>query len=332
MLKNKAIILTLCSLLFTSFQIRILGVRGSYSSSFWANINMPEFSHFKFLDPPTDINHWRRCQAVAASGQQIILQEIIKKNIHPFNIVLGDITFRKYEKMVDYYIDNDRMFSSISNGVVSVETKRNNNLKAKFRKKMKNKSNINNNQSNNNNPALLQHHEYAFPQMQRHPIVQNGYMKIYAPLNFKFYNVPREQLLNEFNAVKQNITSPFILISVNNENWGFLSTHVPNRTKAFEYCCDRENMEKIINFFNDDKVLMVVINQHSNISHPKLLTMPLGLHTGQRKNTVKIIYDAQKYVLRNNLSKRPLLLSISSSWGTSEYLCMYMYEVHFHTI
>lgn len=58
---------------------------------------------------------------------------------------------------------------------------------------------------------------------------------------------------------------------------------------------------------------MFVINQHHNISHPKLLVLPRGLPITW-KTTAGLVYDTMQYA-PEHIRKRYLLFAASSNWG-----------------
>ena len=87
----------------------------------------------------------------------------------------------------------------------------------------------------------------------------------------------RHHLLDQWRKLeKDKIDSPFILIHAHNENYGMLSTHFPNRTANWGICCSADEHKTLLEILNHDKLLLMLTNQHHNLSHPKLLTMPRG--------------------------------------------------------
>lgn len=68
--------------------------------------------------------------------------------------------------------------------------------------------------------------------------------------------INRNDFIKRWKKVKDKIDVPFITVCALNENWGFLSTMLPNRTAAWGTCCDKPSDRGIFDFLNDDKVLM----------------------------------------------------------------------------
>jgi hypothetical protein len=87
----------------------------------------------------------------------------------------------------------------------------------------------------------------------------------------------RHHLLDQWRRLeKDKIDTPFILIHSHNENYGILSTHFPNRTANWGICCSADELSTLTEILNHDKLLVMLTNQHHNLTHPKLLTMPRG--------------------------------------------------------
>ena len=98
-----------------------------------------------------------------------------------------------------------------------------------------------------------------------------------------------------------------------NENWGMLSTMVPNRTAKWGNCCEKPRDRVIYDFLNHPKTLMLAVNQHTNISHPKVLVLPRGIPLTWER-TSYIVWDLIRFSI-DNIKKQKLLFASSSSWG-----------------
>ena len=55
------------------------------------------------------------------------------------------------------------------------------------------------------------------------------------------------------------------------------------------------------NFLGSDKIVMMIINQHSNFSHPKLLVLPRG--------DIPLVCDSMNYVVANEVKTHLLTWS-----------------------
>ena len=161
---------------------------------------------------------------------------------------------------------------------------------------------------------------YNFRVSNRAPLVEMGYTAFDKNLNSYFSGnfvggnfVKKEWFFDRWHDVKSRLDFPFITMCALNENWGVLSTNFPNRTAGWGACCNKPSDKKLHEFLAHDKTLMFIINQHSNLSHPKLLTLPRGLPM-QWEHTARVVWDTQRDILKN-VKKQKLLFAASSSWG-----------------
>ena len=133
------------------------------------------------------------------------------------------------------------------------------------------------------------------------------------------------------------------------QNWGWLATMYPNRTAKWGRCCDQPKHRLLHKFLDHPKTLMLVVSahpavapepspspstpvqplspnitalppptreqvgQHTNLSHPKVITIPRGLPLTWR-HTEQMVWDAQRLVQRS-VKKTKLLFASASSWG-----------------
>jgi hypothetical protein len=98
-----------------------------------------------------------------------------------------------------------------------------------------------------------------------------------------------------------------------NENWGWLSSYYPNRTKDWGSCCSKDIDKILWEFLEDDRTLALIVNQHTNLSHPKVITFPRGLPIAW-EHTPRLIWDAQRISFKI-VKKEKLLMAASSTWG-----------------
>jgi hypothetical protein len=112
----------------------------------------------------------------------------------------------------------------------------------------------------------------------------------------------------------------FIGIGDLDENWGWLSTHFLNRTTSWRFSSGKNvdsrgmprngQLEDVKLFLDHEKLLMMVVNQHSNISHPKIITIPLR---GITLATARNLFNTGHNNLVQNKKISKLLVSLSSS-------------------
>ena len=124
--------------------------------------------------------------------------------------------------------------------------------------------------------------------------------------------------------------SPFIAFPDVDENFGFLSTHFLNRTTAWHlsltsrmpkdhvYVPKNGQYEEVQAFLNHPKLIMLVINQHTNISDSKVISIPLGVPKGSAKWLVPMAHAILKGHTtpgskHQSVAKAILLLSAGAS-------------------
>lgn len=105
------------------------------------------------------------------------------------------------------------------------------------------------------------------------------------------------------------------------ENWGWLSSHFTNRTvtwgfrfghgDVFSSAYNDEEMKPIL---EEDNLLALFVNQHHNISHAKVISIPLGV--ADHYSTWFIMQKA----LKKQVRKRHLLFSAGSDFGFRPYI------------
>ena len=161
---------------------------------------------------------------------------------------------------------------------------------------------------------------YNFRAAARAPIVQMGYTAFTKDLNSYFSGnfiggafINRNDFFKQWKDIKNEIDVPFITVCSLNENWGVFSTMFPNRTAAWGSCCSKKSDDNLHEFLNHPKTLMMVINQHSNLSHPKILTLPRGVPLTW-EHTERLVWDSMRHTLQN-VKKDKLLHAAVSKWG-----------------
>jgi hypothetical protein len=242
----------------------------------WCNVPMPEKSYYGFT-PPTDEKRWKYAQALAASGRQVLLERIHKTFQNPLDFLDGDRAFRRIHHLIDVFVDKKRGLDDLKRGArmgmiggadAPEDRRRLANELPSFMTDGKHYVPVNN---------------YDFRKADRAAIVQLGYT-VFEKTNNAFFGgniqgyagVERSDFLRQWNAIKDDIDMPIIVMCQGNENWGFLSTMFPNRTAGWGRCCDRPQDRLLHEFLDHPKTLMLIINQHHNMTHPKILTLPRG--------------------------------------------------------
>jgi hypothetical protein len=288
----------------------------------WCDVPAPSKSHFGFSDAPNDPKRWRIAQILASKGEQVLLQRIVKHFPHAFDYIDGDRSFRGLQKLVDIFVDSKTGLDPLL-----PESGNDPELWSHVRRRLQEEGGGDEMKSSGDTVKALHVNgkqvaplPYNFRISNRAPLVEMGYTAFDKNLNTFFSGnfaggnfVKKEWFFDRWAEVKSKLDVPFITMCSLNENWGVLSTNFPNRTAGWGACCNKPSDRVLHEFLAHDKTLMFIINQHSNLSHPKLLTLPRGLPT-QWEHTARVVWDTQRYLLKH-VKKTKLLFAASSSWG-----------------
>lgn len=283
----------------------------------WCNVPMPKESLFRFPTPPNDAARWSQAQRLAASGDPVLLRRIKSFFPHYFDFLDGDTQFRAYHMPTDYFMDDNHGFEVLSRDYPGASYKPQASvLGGKLRKY--------NWESDPHNRVIPK--PYDIRNLERAPVIHLGYFGFNrkgssSASNFFGGNfvgeaiVDRGKLIKLWNAGKDHIDRPWIGLHSANENWGMFSTLFPNRTTNWGSCCDKNRPEgkKIYEILDHPKTLMLLTNQHHNITHPKLITLPRGLPI-HGDHSRRVVWDMM-HELSSYASKKRLVFTASSNWG-----------------
>ena len=93
-----------------------------------------------------------------------------------------------------------------------------------------------------------------------------------------------------------------------------LSTYFPNRTAEWGTCCSDDETKTLLEILNHKKLLVLLTNQHHNMTHPKLLSIPRGLPLNSESTmglAKKIIWDTMRKLVVQR--KEKFVFSATSS-------------------
>ena len=275
----------------------------------WCSIPMPKKSVFGF-PPPTDLRRWKQARLLAKAGEQVLLREISKVITNPFDFLDGDPFFRRLHYLTDVFVDEEKWLAPLtrtgrqhfpssppgsSSGVEGVKTSAYQRIPV----------------------------PYNFSVVDRIPIVQIGY-SILNKNNNAFFSgdrkgvikISRKLFLQEWSQIRSEINTKFIAIVLTDPDWGWLSSYVKGRTQNLGSCCKEDGDEHLIPFLEDPNLVMLVVNQHSNIQHRKIVTFPRGLPTKWEHNE-RLMFDSMRLILAN-IKKDKLLKAPKSNWKDSK--------------
>jgi hypothetical protein len=313
----------------------------------WCQVAMPKVSYFHF-EPPADAYKWRIAQIQAAKGEQVLLREVVKVFPSHFDYLDGDITFRKLHLAMDMFVDEKRDFSPLTSAtkkksVVADAAEEDpsspENTEVSDTKNPFDAATSQGRRRLQNVPitspkvvgGVLKYpwelekkrvvpDPYDFRAVNRAPVISLGYTAYKRDSQTYFSGdriggafIDRKTLYKHWRKVKDRIDTPFIVVCSLNENWGFLSTKFPNRTAGWGQCCNSQSDQILYDFLNHEKTLMLVTNQHTNVTHPKIMILPRGIPSTWGQTRI-LVWDMQRIALEKN-QKQKLLFAAGSKWG-----------------
>lgn len=285
-----------------------LGQPAECTDPLWCQVPIPTKSHYNF-DTPIDAARWRIAQMQASRGEQVLLDRVIRVFPNSFDFLDGDRSFRRLHSLMDIFVDHKTGLSALLKPASPAKKKG-----GKGRRLAAQAEGTDDSEEPEPAPApaveketgppplkgvkgetvIAGHVEgkrvvpdaYNYRAARRAPILQMGYFGFSKNLNTFFSGdfvggnfIKKQDFFFEWSRVKQAIDVPFITVCALNENWGLLSTMFPNRTAAWGQCCEPAKERLLYEFLDHPKTLMLITNQHHNMSHPKLLTIPRGALT-----------------------------------------------------
>lgn len=265
----------------------------------WCQIPIPSRSHFGFAGQVEDKPRWELARVSAAKGDQVLLLKVLEQFPQYLDFLDGDAQFRKFHYLADFFIDKDNDLTPLASDHL-IRTEKKGTKASKTR-------------------TLERSHD--FYATKRAPIVKVGYFSI-SQTNSLFYGGPvlgkavvsRAKLLEYWRNIRDMVKRPFIALDLQNEHWGLLSTEFPLRTANRERCCSPEETAAVYEFLNHNQTLMLVVNQHHNFSHPKIVTLPRGLPL-QAPHSARLIWDTMRAIVQGRVPKDKLVSVPGSTSG-----------------
>ena len=280
----------------------------------WMIIKMPQKSYFNF-DIVTNVSKWKESACSAACGEQVLLKQILKQFPENKDFLPGDNSaFAQWQPYINIFMDKINSFQPLLRD------------KSKFVPLPKSEQIISKSEAELIKTLIPPPGSIYQETDKFYPIITAGFPFIKLgsksnstsyfqgePVGNGYYTSLRK-FLSMWKANKDNIKTPYVVMYINNENWGWLSTYYPNRTAPWEF--DEDGMQaQVYEFLNHPMTVALITNQHHNYSHSKIIPMPLGL-AGNPEVTGDLYTAMKRSVL--NETKTNLLLSSSSDWGPRE--------------
>lgn len=239
----------------------------------WGDIAMPFKSYFAGFGAPTDALRWNQALMQAARGEQVLLSRVMNVIKSPLDLFEGDKEFKWLHKLADYHR------STKDNWLEGMDSK------------------------------------------FRAPVVMLGYRRFdrwnYEGKQEGAESMGPDQIIRKEPAFK--IPRKIVAVGNMDENWGWLSTYFLNRTVpwALTFAGEENPMHTKFKFpqehmqfmLDDPNLIMMVVSQHHNISHPKVISLPLGLIEA------KDMWYAMNNAVRSGTKKENLLFSAGSNYA-----------------
>lgn len=235
------------------------------SDNDWMSIELPTKSYFMGFDPPSDVKRWEIAKQQARDGKLVLLPKIIEQIPNPQDIVDGDTAFRWIHRMSDVLLTSEK----------------------------------------DHEPQKILD-EYFIPAApfakteKKIPVVLFGYREFENAETHSgnwrhFHPFTAENTLKLMKEGKFKLKRKVIGIGSMDENWGWLSTHILNRTCLWGVGLGKDprespymyQTEQIKPFLDDPNLVMLAVNQHHNVTHPKVISIPRGME----RHKVQIIRD-----------------------------------------
>lgn len=247
----------------------------------WNEIPMPLQSSFAGFLPPRDTQRWKAAIFQATNGDQILLQKVLNAISSLSYIISSGDHFRWAYHSAD-------SVASLVGGKIEIHKL--------------NKTLLTNSSIINAPIVLFGHKKFALPNFEGKPV---GSIKLGI----------RKIIQNKISSLPKKI----VAIGFLDQNVGWLSSYFTNRTV---YKIDTSPMKSLMKsngylptssvnaFLKNVNLTMLAVSQHHNCSHPKVITLPLGI-----LNNPDVIWNVMNRTFYNSSRKSNLLLSISSNWG-----------------
>lgn len=249
----------------------------------WSNVTPPSKSYFAGFEPPNDPLRWNQALLQAVRGEQVLLERVLRVIRSPTDLFENDVHFRWLHRLADLH------------------------------------------KSSTKEDRWL--HDLGSPgrggQGHRAHIVMLGYRKFEHPNHEgPLTGIPSMgpgEIIKQPNQFAP--ASKVVAVGNMDENWGWLSTYFLNRTVPWamsftandnpfsrDFTYPQEQVQRIL---DNENVIAFFVSQHHNISHPKVLSFPLGLEGSAAREQ----YAAMMRAGFKGLKKTTLLYSAGSNYA-----------------
>jgi hypothetical protein len=215
----------------------------------WCSVPIPLQSFFKF-DTPIDPQRWKLAQWQAASGEQVLLREVIKVFPSHFDFLDGDITFRKLHSAMDMFVDEQRDLSPLTAAGRRTASPGGAEANGERRHRRLESTQIITGPKMVNGKLMYPWElegrravpePYDFRAADRAPVISLGYTAYTRDSQTYFSGnriggafIDRKTFYKHWKKVKDKLEVPFIAVCSLNENWGEFTVDIPSC--VIDYC------------------------------------------------------------------------------------------------
>ena len=240
--------------LFSAIGLVVVNAAQPLNEFDWTSVPMPTKSLYAGFEPPSDSLKWKVAQEQAAQGKQLLLQKVIDQVVYPGEIISGDIHFGWLHRMGDSFTSDKRP------------------LEEELIKETSGKR-----------AAITLIGYFDYTHMDGEGSSTN------------FYGYGPGKILEKYKNENFKLPKKIVGIGHMNENWGWLSTHMTNRscTWGFGFSSDIRHspispLEQMKPFLDDPNLVMLLVNQHHNVSYHMSIHMQFVLFTISQMNMKNI--------------------------------------------
>lgn len=277
----------------------------SVSDPLWTSVEMPKESLFMGFDPPSDRDRWNVALQKASRGEQVLLQRAMRVLKNPNMFFNVDENMKWIFHNQDFVIEDNK-------------------------------------EKRWGDEIPPRHHHGG----GRAPIVLFG-KHTFDKADFEGDMTSVKTLSPDAlrrSPQQAKFKNKIVGLGLPNENWGWASSYFLNRSVTWGLAMDRSARtpyskgweypnEYLQSFLDKEELIVMLVNQHHNLTHPKVLSTPLGVARGAGHQ----IWDAMQSLDAKNVSKdsRRLLFSLGSDYAfrpsIRECVAKNVPEKHFDT-
>eukprot|EP01035_Chromulina_nebulosa_P022400 gene22400-29004_t len=234
---------------------------------------MPNKSYFAGFNTPNNITKWKECLYQAYRGDQVLLNKVLNTIKSPFDFVTSDRQYKWTHRISEVHLSADSGYFDKLNDIKGY----------------------------------------------RAPITLFGYKDFdgngFEGKQTNFHGLSPDDIYSKKDL---HIPRKIVALGSMDENWGWLSSYILNRTVPWGFGIGESNpykpehkymQETLKEFLDDPNLVMLLVNQFNNITHPKVISIPLGVESPRE------LWRSIHKFARLDVTKSNLLYSAGSNWA-----------------